>query len=170
MVINSEKIVVPKPAIYDVLTNEKGFIDTFLLTIYMIFFVTILAAGACIGVSVWRVANAEYMWFGEAMDFAARAANINGDLEEVTLNEDLARQYFDVEMDSLMPSGSYTIDSFQTVDTGDSVPHGTANGPGYLANITVEIPAVNVPLIGQQNLSVPMRYFAIAKSNQINNE
>ncbi|MCG9969881.1 hypothetical protein L9W92_17940 [Pelotomaculum terephthalicicum JT] len=102
------------------------------------------------------------------MNYAASAANIDGNLEDVALNETKAKRYFEDTFDEMMESRIYTINSFQTVDTGDSVPHDiTAKASGYVANITVEIPAVNVPLIGQQSVNVPMAYYAIVQSVQL---
>jgi hypothetical protein len=150
------------------LGNEKGFIEIQILAMYMVCLLTMMAVGVGICASVWRVATAEYGWFAEAMDFAASAANTNGDIEEVDSNKEKAVLYLTKALDKFMP-GSYRLDSFRVVDTGTRVPHGTALSPGYLARITVQIPAVNVPLIGQKNVSVPMTYFAVVRSSKLIN-
>jgi hypothetical protein len=150
--------------------KEEGFIDTFILVIYFLFFLLILGMGIGIGASVLRMANAEYGWFSEAMDCATRAANINGEanMDLIISNQNKARQYLISSLDRMMP-GAYTLDSFQSVDTGTSVPVShmgmvTTKGSGYWAKITVKINAVMVPFLGKQDISIPMTYFAILKS------
>jgi len=148
-----------------VIKNEDGFIETYVLTVYLIVILTIFAFILGLGVGMWKEASAKYMWFAEAMDFAAQAANKTGDLEEVVLNRDLARSYFVNTMDEMV--GEYRLDSFYAVGPGCPVPNGTARNPGYVATITVPVFEAKVPLIGTQQVKIPMRYFAVVKSGQI---
>lgn len=148
------------------LRNENGFIEIQLLATYMVFLLTIFCFIIGLGVGVWKQAEAKYLWFAEAMDFAAQAANMTGNIEEVMLNEGLAKQYFKLAMDEMLDD--YTLKSFSAVDTDYPVPGGTAQSPGYVATITVPVFEGYVPLVGRQQVRIPMRYFAVVESSQIN--
>lgn len=150
-----------------VLKNEKGFIEIQMLLTYMVFTLTIFAFILGLAFGVWKQASAKYMYFAEAMDFAARAANITGDLEEVALNQGYAEQYFNMAMEEM--GSEYTLKRFYTVAPGQPVPRGVARAPGYVAEITVPVFKGKVPLIGTQQVSIPMRYYAVVKSPILEN-
>lgn len=145
------------------LKNEKGVLETFVLAAYMFFALTLLAFLLGMGFGMWKQGAMKYGWFAEAMDFAARAANITGDIEEVRLNEAQARQYFVAAMNAMVPE--YRLDQFNAVRRGDVVPGGRAEAPGYVAKVTVPVYEGKVPWLGTQRVEVPMRYFAVVTSN-----
>lgn len=153
-------------SIIEFFKNEDGYLLSHLLTIYLICLLFFLGVSIALGVSVMQMLDARYGWFSEAVEFATQAANTNGNLQEVIENENIAKQYFATAMSKMMPGGGYSIDGFQAIEPGMSVPHGIAKAPGYLARITVYIPVFRVPLIGEQHISVPMSYYALAKSQK----
>jgi len=146
--------------------NEKGFIELQMLVTCLVVLLTMFffIFGTCIG--VWKESTAKYQWFTEAMDFAAQASNITGDTGEVTLNEYLAREYFTLAMDEFMDD--YYLESFHAVNVGQSIPGGVAQSPGYVATITVPVFDGYVGMVGNQSVEVPMRYFAVTKSERVN--
>jgi hypothetical protein len=143
--------------------SEGGFVEVQILLTYMVFALTMMAFLLGIAFGVWKQASAKYMWFAEAMNFAAQAANITGDVREVRLNRDKAERYFEAAMQEMV--GQYALNSFFSVEPGDPVPGGaTAQAPGYVAVVTVPVFEANIPLIGQQRVEIPMRYYAAVKS------
>lgn len=144
------------------LRNEKGFIEIQILLTYMVFILTIFTFILGLAFGVWKEASAKYMYFAESMDFASRAANITGELDEVMLNQNRARQYFSNAMQ--LTGGDYALKSFYTVAPGQAVPRGTARAPGYVAEIIVPVFNAQVPLIGRQWVNIPMRYYAVVES------
>ncbi|MBO8128241.1 MAG: hypothetical protein H0Z39_03455 [Peptococcaceae bacterium] len=150
-------------------------VPIFLMIALMVFFIVI---GTAFGAR--KVAYCTYQWFGEAMDFAAMDANQDGDLSQVALRTPTAQTAFTrvfAEMTgteyingSFIPQGQspypgpITLDSFEPVQPGDPIPYGTARQPGYVAVITVPVFGDEYPFIGEQYVTVPMRYFAVARS------
>lgn len=132
---------------------------------YMVAFLTMLcfALGICFG--VWKQAQAKFTWTVEALQFAAQAANVTGDIKEVRLNEGKARRYFETIMKQTVRD--YTLKEFAAVDTGDPVPGGKALAPGYRVVVDVPVAVIDTPLISQK-VVIPMRcYSAVTKSYQI---
>lgn len=137
-----------------------------MLATYMVIFVTILAftLGLCFG--VWKQAWAKYGWVAEAANFAAQAANKTGDIKEVKLNEGKAKKYFESAMRQTVKD--YRLDGFRAVGPGEPVPGGGyARAPGYVVSVTVPVFEANIPMLGYQKVSIPMRYYAVVKSGQI---
>jgi hypothetical protein len=149
-----------------VLKDQGGFIETFILSAYVVVFITILAFIMGLGFGVSKQAHAKYGYLGESMTFAASAANMTGGIGGVKENETMAKMLFKAAMEE-MEMGNYTLKSFNAVEPGDSVPGGIAKEPGFVAEIIMPISVVNVPLIGEQSVKVPMAYFAVAKSEQL---
>lgn len=164
------------------LNNQKGFISIKLLmgaAISGIILTTLLIG---VGMGIKMKAHATYDWYSEAMEFAARAANMDGDKSMVSLREEVAKQNFinvfakitncSISGNSFQPvNGNYAgpikLKTFTSVSPGDSIPGGTANQPGYLAEIEVPIFGGGLPVVGNQYISVPMKYFAVVKSSEI---
>lgn len=146
--------------------EEQGFAETFLLAAYLVFALTMMSFLIGLGLGMWKQAQTRYGWFTEAIQFAAQAANMTGDTQEVRLNSGLARQYLVAAMDAMV--GNYRLDEFRPVAPGEPVPGGRAEAPGYLARVTLPVFAGQVPWVGQQYVQVPMRYFAVVRSAGIN--
>lgn len=146
--------------------DERGFIETQFLATFMVVFVTMLAftLGICFG--VWKQAQARYAWMAEAANFAAQAANTTGDVKEVKMNEGKAKKYFGAAMTQMV--GGYSLREFHAVAPGEVVPGGgIARAPGYVVACDVPVAVIDVPLLGYQQIVVPMRYYAVVKSGQI---
>lgn len=145
--------------------REDGFIEIQILTTYFVFALTLLAFLLGLAFGVWKQAYAKYTWFSECLDFAAQAANTTGDIKEVRLNQNKARQYFIAAMKQTVKD--YTLTEFRAVAPGERVPNGVARAPGYVAGVTVPVFEGKVPLIGYQKVSIPMKYYAVVKSKQM---
>lgn len=117
------------------------------------------------GLGMAKQVHAKRLWFAEALDFAVRAANVTGDLEEVVLKGDMVREYFTRAMD--LTVREYRLEEFRAVRPGDSVPGGRAKAPGYYARVRVPVLAAEVPLVGPQYVEAPLGYFAVVKSGQL---
>ena len=119
-----------------------------------------------------------YDWFSAAMDYAAEAANMNRDLSKVEANTGLARQYFVHSFARMTGTkwdghnfnpneetypGPIKLTGFSYTSPGQAVPGGTAKQPGYTATIEVPVIQGNIPFVGQQYITVPMRYLGVIK-------
>ncbi|MGB9886825.1 MAG: hypothetical protein ACPLRW_07505 [Moorellales bacterium] len=144
--------------------SERGLAE-FVLLLYFVFFLTMMAflLGVCL--SLWRDAQAKHQWIYESLAFAAFAANQTGGVEEVELNQGFARRVFEAVLADAVP-GAQVLE-FRAVRPGDAVPGGTAAEPGYLAVVRVPLAEVRVPLLGPQRVEVPMRLFAVVQSREI---
>lgn len=168
----------------DDLKNEGGFIALHLLTIMLVAVLTVFSVISATAFGAKKNATATYMWFGEAMEFAAQAASyLEGEPDDVALYTPRAEQYFIIAFSQMTKTdysgftftpqsgssfpGPIKLITFQPVQPGYSVPGGIATKPGYVATIDAPVMAIKLPFIGQQNISVPMRYFAVVKSTQI---
>lgn len=143
--------------------SDRGLAE-FILVVYFAFFLTLMAFLMGVGFSLWREAQAKYQWAYEALAFAGAAANVTGDVEEVVLNQDYARRFFEAAMSGMVPN--FELLDFRAVRPGDAVPGGTAEAPGYLAAVRIPLTAVSVPLLGPQRVEIPMRIFAVVKSRE----
>lgn len=154
--------------------DEKGFIATPLLVIYIAFLLTIMGGLFIFAIGLMKNARANYLWFAEAVEYAAHAANETGGLYSdggpadpmtIRLNQRKARMYFEEAMKEFQIN--YRLTSFSTVNTGGSIPNGArAMAPGYLATIEVKVLDAHVPLVGHQEIWIPMRYFAVVRSHE----
>ena len=136
-----------------------------MLLAYFAFFLTLLAFAMGLGLSLWREAQAKQQWTYEALAFAGFAANVTGGVDEVVLNQDQARRYFEAEMAEAIPG--YRLLEFRAVRPGEAVPGGVAEAPGYLAVVRVPLTEAKVPLLGPQRVEVPMRVFAVVRSREM---
>lgn len=168
----------------DVLKCQHGFISVQMLLIALVVVLVVTSVIMGTAFAAKKNANATYMWFGEAMEFGAQASNMDGNLDNVVTNTPIAKQFFiqgfsDITKTTFTGSGfspnagspypsSIVLNDFRPIVPGDRLPNGAvANQFGYLAEIVVPVLATEVPFIGQQTLDVPMRYFAVVKSQQI---
>lgn len=165
------------------LKREEGFIEIHLLTIMLIIVFTAFAVLSGVAFGARKTAFATYQWFGEAMNFASEAANRQGLVTNTPVNADTGRRYFELAFskmtnttvagNSFMPTGNpaypgaIILNSFDLVQPGAPIPNGVARQPGFLATITVPVWGKNLPFIGPQYVSVPMRYFAPVKTTQL---
>lgn len=164
--------------------REDGFIDDVLIgwaSIFMLIMLIVILSNIFVA---RQKAVATHMWFGEAMKFAAQAANQDGDIDMVALRRTDAEKFFKnvfaqmvegtLSSEAITPSddnyfpGSITIINFETVSPGDSVPGGTARQPGYMADINVPVFKGNFPFVGEKLFIVPMKYYAVVNSSQSN--
>lgn len=152
------------------LKNQQGFIALHMLTIMLVIIFSVASFLTGMAFSARKNAVMTYGWFVEAMDFAAQAANQDGDITKVSLNTDTAKRYFQQSLNSMTAQANYpgkiTVNKFNTVSPGQAIPGGTATAPGYLAEISVPVLGGDVPFIGPQYITVPMRYFAVVKSQR----
>lgn len=165
--------------IQSVLRNESGAIKITLTTYLSIFvfftFTFILAVQhGCIVKS-----RATYQHFGAAMNYAAQAANMDGNIELVALRQADAEMYFKQAMADMYDgyvNGNYIIPgdeyipgnirliSFRAIAHGEQVPGGIAQQPGYIAKVEIPILKAEIPLVGFKYLTVEREYFAVVKS------
>ncbi|KUK11512.1 MAG: hypothetical protein XD50_0295 [Clostridia bacterium 41_269] len=152
---------------FNLLKDQRGFLAAQIAGIYVVFLITICAfiMGAAYG--VWKESLTKYMYFTEALDFAAKAVNVTGDIEEVELNEGLVRDFFEAAMDEMVGAEEYRIRHFETVSPGDALPGGTAKEPGYYAEITVSVMEGKLPFVGYREVQIPMSYYSVVASHQI---
>lgn len=172
-----------KWATHDLLNREEGFITIPLLTIMFVIIFAVFAVLSGVAFGARKTAVATYQWFGEAMDFAAYAANREGVINNTPISADKGKKYFEVAFarmtsttlsgNSFYPqgnspySGPIVLNSFALVQPGTPIPYGIAREPGFLATIIVPVWGGNLPFIGTQYVSVPMRYFAPVKTTQL---
>lgn len=164
------------------LINEKGFISVKLLMVLMITGIFAASIMISIGIGIQIKATATYDWFCEAMEFSAHAANMDGETSMVALREADAKRYFKVIFaqmtestvsgDTFNPNtsnypGPIKLQSYSSVSQGEPVPGGTAMAPGYLATIEVPVWGGTVPLVGNQYIIIPMKYYAVVRSQNI---
>jgi len=142
--------------------DEKGLM-TFILCIYLVVFTTMLAFIMGIVFGTMKQAQAKYGFFSESMNFAAEAAGQMDPSGE--LNGELAEQYFYAAMKE-MGLKDYKLEDFEEVHKGEILPGGgsVAQAPGYIAVVDMPVSVVNVPLLGEKDVHIPMRYFAVAKT------
>ncbi len=150
------------------LKNQRGFIAIHMTTIMLVIIFSVASLLTGMAFSARKNAVMTYGWFAEAMDFAAQAANQDGDISKVDLNASAANRYFQQSLNSMTAQAKYpgkiTVNKFKSVSPGQTVPGGTAKAPGYQAEITVPVLGGDVPFIGPQYITVPMRYYAVVKS------
>lgn len=154
--------------------DERGLIATQILVIYIVFLLTIMGGLFIFAIGLMKNGRANYLWFAEALEYAAHAANETGGLYSdgdpadpmtIRLNQRKARMYFEEAMREF--GIDYRLISFSTVNTGGSVPNGArAMAPGYLAAVEVKVLDAHVPLVGHQEIWIPMRYFAVVRSHE----
>lgn len=164
--------------------REEGFIEIHLLTIMLVIVFTAFAVLSGVAFGARKTAFATYQCFCEAMNFASEAANRQGLVTNTPVNADTGRRYFELAFsrmtnssvagNSFIPSGrpaypgAITLNSFELIQPGTPIPNGVARQPGFLATITVPVWGKELPFIGAQYISVPMRYFSPVKTTQLN--
>ena len=130
--------------------------------------------------SAKKNASMTYQWVGEAITFAAQAANQDGNLSLAASREKDALQWFGYSFSqitdttynghSFIPRGQsiypgpIQLVSFSYIPPGYPVPDGIASQPGYLAVLDVPVIGGELPFVGSQYVTVPMRYFGVIKS------
>ncbi len=158
-----------------IVDDERGFLATYLLTIYLI--VCLIAFGVMLATieGVQKNAMASFQWFQAAGQYAVTCANLQGISSDPEDNESTVEQYFDDGFSAITQtttSGSefdpgagspfpevIQLTEFDPVDQGGAIPGGTAAGPGYLVGIKVPILVGDVPFLGPESISVLMKSF-----------
>lgn len=149
--------------------GEEGLAELPILSFAAILILMVFVSVIATGFACRQKAVVAYMWFGEAMEYAAQAANMDGDTSMVELREDCARAYFFNRIEEFFDEWPYPykVTSFYAVKGGDDVPGmGIARAPGYVAEMDVTVFSGYVPWVGTQTIDVPMRYYAIVKSTK----
>lgn len=163
--------------------DQRGFIAIQLFTIMIV--IVFAVASLLIGTAFAARKNAvmTYDWFSAAMDFAATAANRDKDSADAASRTNDAWRWFGYAFsqmtDTTFNGGSFTpkgksiypgpikLNSFTYNAPGQPVPGGTAQQPGYTATIEVPVIGGDLPFIGPQYVTVPMRYFGVIKSQTV---
>jgi hypothetical protein len=163
-----------------IIRDQQGFIAVQLLSIFIVGILIIFSILMATAFGMRKQAVMTYDWFGESMNFAAAAANMDGDISQVTLSASDAKNQF-IEAFSKITETTYAngkfnpvgnspykapikLEGFVPVQPGVDVPGGIARQPGYMAVIKVPVFMGELPFIGKQHVIVPMRYFAVARS------
>jgi hypothetical protein len=161
----------------NVIQDERGFLDVYLLGIFFIFATILLAILLATAAGARKNAVASYSWFTEAADYAAHTAAMNGLTTANNENAPYVEQYFNDSFASITQTsnsgnefepqggsplqGNIQITGFTPYGAGSVLPNGaSAKADGYWISITVPVLSANLPFIGNQNVNVPMGYFA----------
>lgn len=163
--------------------DQRGFLVFTLLPIMLV----IVLSTACIFIGTAFAAKKNaymtYQWFGEAMDFAATAANLNKDLTNAELRTNDAWRWFgyafnqitetNFDGSSFTPKGKsiypgpIKLVSFTYAPPGTTLSDGARTArPGYTAVIEVPVLGAKLPFIGPQYITVPMRFTGVIKSER----
>lgn len=138
------------------------------LLIFVIFMLTMMGGLFIFSIGTMKNATANYTWFMEAVEYATHAANedgVLGNYKEVKSNEKEAKKFFAHALTEFEMADRVKINSFKTVNKGATVHKGIkAMGPGYFAEIEVKVLDAHVPLVGQQELWIPMSYYAVVNT------
>ena len=160
--------------------DQRGFVT---MPILLMFLIIAFSAFTILGVSAFGVrknAVMTYQWFGEALNFAVDAVTFSRDITATDIADKTpeARQWFTyafsrmldattdgVNFNSQLPiyDGPIKLTGFRYVPPGTAVYGGNRTAtPGYEAVIEVPV-SVNVPFIGRQHITIPMRQVAVVK-------
>jgi len=126
--------------------DEKGFISTFILVVFLVFFLSVSAFILGLGFGVMKQAQAKYGWFCEAVNFSVEAANMASDPGSPEVSRNAAEAYFCSAMERF-GLDDYELVKFAAVEPGDPIPHGTAEAPGFLAEIKMPVSVVSLRLV-----------------------
>jgi len=156
------------------LKSQAGFISIHLLSIYIV--AILIFFGILMGTTfgVRKQAVMTYDWFGESMNYASSAAAMYGWATGSELNEPVAKMTFQLafaEMTEMTfvngafrPNAGCPYPGPITLDRFDALSGHGAQEPGYIAEITVPVLSAELPIVGYQYITVPMRYFAAGKN------
>ena len=161
----------------DIIHDERGFLDLYLLGILIIFATLLLSVLLALACGARKNAVASYGWFTEAADYAAHTAVLNGITAANDENAPYVEQYFDDSFSGITQTsysgneftpqagspfkGNIQINSFTPYNAGATLPDSTrAGADGYWISIEVPVLVATVPYAGPQSVGVPMSYFA----------
>lgn len=162
-----------------VLKDQRGFLAFTILPIMLVIVFSMAAVFAGVAFMAKKNAVMTYSWFGNAMDFAATAAN-RDTLGDAAAKTPEARQWFAYAFSRMINAGfdgyNFTprgksmypgpirLVSFDYAPPGTPVRDGgTTRLPGYTAVIEVPVIGTTLPFIGLQYIIVPMRYTGVIK-------
>lgn len=155
-----------------------------ILSVFLVIALSVTAILAGLAFGAKATAVRVYGYFGEAMNYAAASANMDGDTSQVALRTDLAKKHFAYAMAAMTETawngaefvpnpnnkaiaGPIKLVEFKPVAPGDPVPGGKAGAPGYVAVIEVPVLGGTYPLIGPQYITVPMKQFGAVVSSRM---
>lgn len=162
------------------LREERGSL-TLPVEVYFWFalFLGIILLGALFN-GLQSKAYATFAWANDSVSFAARAANMDGNIDMVVLRTSDAREFFNKDFANKVEGvavgnsfistrsnyfpGPIELKCFDSVTPGEQVPGGIARQPGYIVELEVPIFRGDLPVIGSQYITVPMRAFGVVKS------
>jgi hypothetical protein len=162
----------------NVVRDQRGFLAFTILPIMLVIVFSVAAIFAGAAFAAKKNAVMTYDWFGNAVDFAAAAANRDGLAEDAAAKTPEARQWFicafsrmigaDFDGYSFTPRSMYPgpirLVGFDYAPPGTPVRGGGATRlPGYTAVIEVPVIGTTLPFIGPQYVVVPMRYTGVIK-------
>lgn len=166
------------------LKDEKGVLTLPIEMYFMlVLFLGVIVVGTLFN-GLYSKANATFVWLNDSVTFAARAASMDGNIDMAVLRTADAREFFKKDFankvegvavgNSIISSnsnyfpGPIELKYFDSVIPGEQVAGGIAKQPGYLVEIEVPIFKGNLPVIGTQYITVPMRAFGVVKSKKTN--
>lgn len=159
------------------LKNRDGFIALHLLGIFLVAVIIFFAVMMGTAFGARKMAVMTYHWFGEAMNYASSAAAMQGLGTGSPINEQVAERVFTTGFaqmtDTLYANGKFTPNSNSpypgpiVLDRFDAVSGHGSTEPGYIAEITVPVLGADLPFLGHQYMTVPMRYFAVGKNTDL---
>jgi hypothetical protein len=145
--------------------------------------IMVLGVVLATAVGVRKNAVATYGWFQEAADYATRCVDVSGVPSDPNLADAQFRQYFDDGFSSVTQTTTNGNEydpqvgspfpapirfvSMTPINIGDAIPGGTASQPGYVISIVVPVASMYIPLIGNQYVEAPMRYYAMLQTSQL---
>ena len=162
------------------LRDERGFVHIYLMGLFSMVCVIVLAMMLATFAGARKNAVAAYAWFTEAADFAAHTAVINGVTAANYEDAPQVETYFTDSFSGitqtcfsggefvpgagspfLVPIAFNESGGFTPYNQGDTLPDGsTAGADGFLINVTVPVFVGSFPFVGQQSINVPMSYYA----------
>lgn len=162
------------------LKNQRGFIVMPVLLIFLIIVFSAFTVLAAATFGAKKNAEMTYSWFGEAMDFATGAVAYGRSTADFQALMPEARQWFvyafSQELEATTDGYSFNsrlkiypgpirLTRFSYAPPGTVAPGGVKTAkPGYEAVIEVPVLGANLPFIGTQYVTVPMRQVGVVKA------
>ncbi|MCL6449472.1 MAG: hypothetical protein K6U04_15260 [Armatimonadetes bacterium] len=162
------------------LKDQRGFIAMYVLLIFLVIAFSCFAFIGTAALGAKKNAVMTYQWFGEAINFAADAVSRARETTDFAVKTSEARQWFvyafSQELEATTDGynfnsrlkiypGPIKLVSFNYAPPGTVAPGGGRTaGPGYEAVIEVPVLSVNLPFIGPQYVTVPMRQVGVVKA------
>ncbi|WP_307403334.1 hypothetical protein [Desulfofundulus luciae] len=166
----------------NILHDQRGSVHLMLLPMYLVMVLSLFSMVAVSAFAAKKNAVTVYQWLDAVMDFTAQAITYNRAGEDYESRTPEAQQWFvyafsrmvdaDFDGSNFTPHGSFPpgpvrLVSFGYAPPGTPVPgssgQATTAGPGYQAELEVPVLKANLPFIGLQYVTVPMRVVGVVK-------